>query len=51
MISERTTETTLGVDQAIVIAVSVVSVLVVCCAVLIVVLLWLRKCRAGKGKQ
>ena len=47
---ERTTETTWGVDQAIVIAVSVVSVLAACGAVLNVVLLWLRKCRAGKGE-
>ena len=46
MISEMTTETTRGVDKAIVIAVSVVSVLVVCWAVLIVVLLWLRNRRA-----
>ena len=48
MISEMTTETTRGVDKAIVIA---VSVLVVCGAVLIVVLFWLRKRRAGNGKQ
>ena len=48
MISERTTETMWGVDKAIVIA---VSVLLVCSVVLIVVLLWLRKCQAGKGKQ
>jgi hypothetical protein len=51
MISERTTETTRGVDKAIVIAVSVVSVLVVCDVVLSVVLFWLRKCRAGNGEQ
>ena len=62
MISERTTETTRGVDKvttantwgvdkAIVIAVSVVSVLVVCGVVLSVVLSWLRKHRAGNGKQ
>jgi hypothetical protein len=43
MISEMTTETTWGVDKAIVIAVPVVSLLVVCGAVLIVVLSWLRK--------
>jgi heme/copper-type cytochrome/quinol oxidase subunit 2 len=59
MISEMTTETTRGVDKvttattrgvdkAIVIA---VSVLAVCGVVLIVVLFWLRKCRAGNGKQ
>jgi len=48
MISERTTETTWGVDKAIVIA---VSVSVVCSVVLIVVMLWLRKRRAGNGKQ
>jgi hypothetical protein len=46
-----TTETTSGVDKAIVIAVSVVSVLVVCGAVLIVVLFWLRKRRAGNDEQ
>ena len=51
MISEMTTETTRGVDKAIVIAVSVVSILVVCGVVLIVVLFWLRKRRAGNGKQ
>jgi hypothetical protein len=62
MISERTTKTTRGVDKvtteitrgvnkAIVIAVSVASVLVVCGVVLIVVLFWLRKRRAGNGKQ
>jgi len=51
MISEMTTETTRGVDKAIVIAVSVVSVLVVCGAVLLsLVVLWLRKHRAGNGK-
>ena len=61
MISERTTETTRGVDKVttettrgvnkdIVMAVSVVSGLVICGAVLIVVLLWLRKRRAGNGK-
>ena len=50
MISERTTETTRGVDKAIVIAVSVVSVLVVCGVVLIVVMFWLRKRRTGNGK-
>ena len=52
MISEMTTETTRGVDKAIVIAVSVVSVLVlvVCGVVLIVVMLWLRKRRGGNGK-
>jgi hypothetical protein len=49
MISEMTTETTRGVDKAIVIAVSVV--LVVCGVVLIVVLFWLRKRRAGNGMQ
>jgi heme/copper-type cytochrome/quinol oxidase subunit 2 len=49
MISEMTTETTRGVDKAIVMAVSVV--LVVCGAVLIVVLWWLRKHRADNGKQ
>jgi hypothetical protein len=38
MISEMTTETTRGVDKAIVIAVSAVSVLVVCGVVLFVVL-------------
>jgi heme/copper-type cytochrome/quinol oxidase subunit 2 len=48
MISERTTETTWGVDKAIVIA---VSVLVVCGVVLIVVLFCLRKHRGGNGKQ
>jgi hypothetical protein len=42
MISEMTTETTRGVDKAIVIAVPVV-LLLVCGAVLIVVLFWLRK--------
>jgi hypothetical protein len=51
MISEVTTATTQGVDKAIVIAVSVVSVLVVCGVVLIVFLFWLRKRRAGNGKQ
>jgi ABC-type nickel/cobalt efflux system permease component RcnA len=51
MISEMTTETTRGVNKDIVMAVSVVSGLVVCGAVLIVVLLWLRKRRAGNGKQ
>jgi ABC-type nickel/cobalt efflux system permease component RcnA len=51
MISEMTTETTRGVDKDIVMAVSVVSGLVVCGAVLIVVVLWLRKRRAGNGKQ
>ena len=47
-----TTETTRSVDKAIVIAVSVVSVLVlvVCGVVLIVVMLWLRKRRAGNGE-
>ena len=61
MISEMTTETTRGVDKvttattwgvdkAIVIAVSVVSVLVVCGVVLSVVQL-LRKRRAGNSKQ
>jgi uncharacterized membrane protein YqiK len=49
MISEMTTETTRGVDKAIVIPVSVV--LVVCGVVLIVVLFWLRKRRVGNGKQ
>ena len=49
MISEMTTETTRGVDKASVIAVSVV--LVVWGVVLFVVLFWLRKRRAGKGKQ
>ena len=59
MISERTTKTTRGVDkvtteitrgvnEAIVIA---VSVLVVCGVVLIVIMFWLRKRRAGNGKQ
>ena len=48
MISEMITETTWGVDKAIVIA---VSVLVVCGAVLIVVLFCLRKRPAGNGKQ
>ena len=51
MISEMTTETTRGVNKDIVIAVSVISGLVVCGAVLIVVVLWLRKRRAGNGKQ
>ena len=53
MISDMTTETARGVDKAIVIAVSVVSVsvLVVCGVVLIVVLFWLRKRQAGNGKQ
>ena len=51
MISEITTETTWGVDKAIVISVSVLSVLVVCGVVLIVVLFWLRKRQAGNGKQ
>jgi hypothetical protein len=51
MISEMTTETTRGVNKDIVMAVSVVSGLVVCGAVLIVILLWLRKRRAGNGKQ
>ena len=51
MISEMTTEITWGVDKDIVMAVSVVSGLVVCGAVLIVVLLWLGKRRAGNGKQ
>ena len=46
MISDMTTETARGVDKAIVIAVSVV--LVVCG---VVVLFWLRKRRAGNGKQ
>jgi len=46
-----TTETTRGVDKAIVISVSVVSGLVVCGAVLSLVVLWLRKHRAGNGKQ
>ena len=47
---EMITETARGVDKAIVIAVSVVSVLVVCGVVLIVVLLWLRKRRAGNDE-
>ena len=46
-----TTETTRGVNKDIVMAVSIVSGLVVCGAVLIVVLCWLRKRRAGNGKQ
>ena len=51
MISEMTTEATRGVNKDIVIAVSVVSVLVVCGAVLLsLVVLWLRKHRAGNGK-
>jgi hypothetical protein len=51
MISEMTTETTRGVNKDIVMAVSVVSVLVVCGAVLLsLVVLWLRKHRAGNGK-
>ena len=52
MISEMTTETKWGVDKAIVIAFAVVSVsvLVVCGAVLIVVMFWLRKRRTGNGK-
>jgi uncharacterized membrane protein YqiK len=46
MISEMTTETTRGVvDKAI--AIAVLVVLVVCG----VVLFWLRKRRAGNGKQ
>jgi hypothetical protein len=49
-VDKVTTETTRGVDKASVIAVSVVS-LVVCGGVLIVVLFWLRKRRAGNGKQ
>ena len=48
-VDKVTTETTRGVDKAIVIAVPVLSLLV--CGVLIVVLLWLRKRRAGNGKQ
>ena len=48
-VDKVTTETTRGVDKAIVIAVSVV--LLVCGAVLIVVLFWLRKRQAGNGKQ
>jgi hypothetical protein len=40
MISEMTTETTRGVDKAIVIPVSVVSVLVVCGVVLMVKCVW-----------
>ena len=47
MLSEMTTET---IDKAIVIAVSVVLVSVVCGAALIVVLVWLRMRRAGNGK-
>ena len=47
---EMTTETTRGVNKDIVMAVSVVSGLVVCGAVFIVVLLWLRKRRAGNGE-
>jgi hypothetical protein len=47
MISEMTTETTRGVNKDIVMAVSVVSVLVV---LLSLVVLWLRKHRAGNGK-
>ena len=49
-VDKVTTETTRGVDKAIVIAVPVV-LLLVCGAVLIVVLSWLRKRRAGNGKQ
>ena len=48
-VDQVTTETTRGVDKAILIAVSVV--LLVCGAVPIVVLLWLRKHRGGNGKQ
>jgi hypothetical protein len=51
MISEMTTETTRGVDKDIAMAVSLVSGLVVVGAVFIVVVSWLRKHRAGKGKQ
>jgi hypothetical protein len=51
MISEMTTETTRGVDKAIVIAVSVLLGLVLCGAVLLsLVVLWLRNHRAGNGK-
>ena len=49
-VDKVTTETTRGVDKAIVIAVAVVSGLVVCGVVLIVVMFWLRKCRAGNGE-
>jgi hypothetical protein len=46
-----TTETTRGVNKDIVIAVSVVSGLVLCGAVLLsLVVLWLRNHRAGNGK-
>jgi Trk-type K+ transport system membrane component len=48
IVDKVTTETTWGVDKAIAIA---VSVLAVCGVVLIVVLFWLRKHRAGNGKQ
>jgi hypothetical protein len=52
MISEMTTETTRGFNKDIVMAVSVVSGLVLCGAVLLsLVMLWLRKHRAGNGKQ
>jgi hypothetical protein len=51
MISEMTTETTGGVNKDIVIAVSVISGLVLCGAVLLsLVVLWLRKHRAGNGR-
>jgi hypothetical protein len=48
IVDKVTTETTWGVDKAIAIA---VSVLALCGVVLIVVLFWLRKHRAGNGKQ
>ena len=48
---EMTPETTRGVNKDIIIAVSVVSGLVVCGAVLLsLVVLWLRKHRAGSGE-
>jgi hypothetical protein len=50
-VDKVTTETIRGVDKAIVIAVSVVLVLLVCGAVPIVVLSWLRKRRAGNGNN
>jgi len=50
-VDKVTTETMQGVDKASVITVSVVSVLVVCGAVLIVVWFCWRKHRAGNGKQ
>ena len=47
-VDKVTTETIGGVDKAI--SIAVLGVLVVCGVVLIVVLFWLRKCRAGNGE-